>query len=345
MMMILYIVAGAAVVQLLLRLVGLHPLSWFCGACTSGGRRNVKGKVVVLTGGSQGIGLSMAKEFMRRGAKSVVLMARTKSKLEAAVEELLEERTEASQQAGYVAADVTKFSEVSAAMDEIASLYGGPDMLVACAGASYPDYFLEQDCSVFERTMMLNYMGTVHAIKAAAPKMVEGGGGDILLVASAAAVVSYIGYASYAPTKFALRGLADTIRNELKGFGVRVSIAYPPDTATPGFARERTTKPAENRACFPDDPYDADVVASSTVSSFLQGDYHVQSPDHLQNLLISSMSGVTPRPLLFLEMLLSPIVMLVTDLVWRWFDFQAGKYAENRRRARPAAKAETGKDE
>ena len=54
------------------------------------------------------------------------------------------------------------------------------------------------------------------------------------------------------------------------------------------------------------------------------------------------MSGVTPRPLLLLEALLSPLVMLVTAAVWRWFDFQAGKYAQRVRveQARGAKKAE-----
>ena len=115
--------------------------------------------------------------------------------------------------------------------------------------------------------MELNYMGVVHAVKCVAPSMCEvsetncacvcslssimtcfltlrfffssckRGNGRIVLVASGAAVVSFIGYSSYAPTKWALRGFADALRNEFVGFnggakgqGVHVSIAYPPDT-------------------------------------------------------------------------------------------------------------------
>ena len=55
--------------------------------------------------------------------------------------------------------------------------------------------------------------------------------GQIVIVASAAAVVSFIGYSTYAPTKFALRGLADTLRNELLGFGVSVTPTTPPVTS------------------------------------------------------------------------------------------------------------------
>jgi 3-dehydrosphinganine reductase len=155
------------------------------------------------------------------------------------------------------------------------------DFLVTCAGTSYPGYFLDQPVETFEKTMNTNYMGTLNIIKVVAPYMVEKREGSILCIASACAVSSFIGYASYSPSKYALRGLCDAIRNELSGFGIQVSIAYPPDTDTPGFVEERKTKPVENRACFPDDPYKAEEVAESCISGFLKGDYHVQSPDIL----------------------------------------------------------------
>ena len=55
------------------------------------------------------------------------------------------------------------------------------------------------------------------------------------------------GYGAYAPTKFAVRGLAETLDAEFRHRGVRVSIAYPPDTRTPGFERENQTKPEETQ--------------------------------------------------------------------------------------------------
>jgi len=199
--------------------------------------------------------------------------------------------------------------------------------LATCAGACYPGYFLDQEPEVFERTMGLNYMGSVHAIKAVAPMMKDQGAGKIMIVASAAAVVSFIGYASYSPTKFALRGLADTLRNELSGFGIQVSICYPPDTDTPGFQNEEKSKPPETKACFPGDAYAPEVVARQSISSWLKGDYHIQSADILQNLVVSSMSGVTPRPFPILETCLLPIVTLVEQLFPFWFDIQARRYA------------------
>lgn len=73
-------------------------------------------------------------------------------------------------------------------------------------------------------------MGTLNTIKAVVPHMVKEKDGSILCIASACAVTSFIGYSSYSPSKYAVRGLCDGIRNELIGFGIQVSIAYPPDT-------------------------------------------------------------------------------------------------------------------
>ena len=84
--------------------------------------------------------------------------------------------------------------------------------------------------------------------EAVVPHMVRRRSGHIVIVASGLAVTSFLGYSSYAPTKWALRGLADTLRNELLGFGIAVQIAYPPDTETPGFAHENETKPPETTA-------------------------------------------------------------------------------------------------
>ena len=195
-----------------------------------------------------------------------------------------------------------------------------------------------------QKTMTLNYMGNVNVIKALAPQMAARGSGNIVIVASAAAVVSFIGYSSYSPSKFALRGLADALRSELSGFGIQVSIAYPPDTDTAGFQHEKEIAPPETAACFPADPFQSDVVASSIISSLMLGDYHIQSPDPLQNLLVSSMSGVTPRAYLLSEMLMAPLLMLVEQIFWPWFDYQARCY-KNSDRAPEFVEIEDNKEE
>ena len=93
------------------------------------------------------------------------------------------------------------------------------------------------------------------------------------------------------------------------------------------FKLENDKKPKETLACFPADPYSPVSVAQSVVDGVRMGDYHIQSPDLLQNLLVSSMSGVTPRAYALLEILLLPIISLVEIPFYMWFDYQARMYA------------------
>eukprot|EP00756_Hemistasia_phaeocysticola_P062956 Hpha_TRINITY_DN6432_c0_g1::TRINITY_DN6432_c0_g1_i1::g.127::m.127/K04708/E1.1.1.102; 3-dehydrosphinganine reductase len=288
--------------------------------------RKVAGRTVFITGGSEGIGKSLAEELVRRGA-NVVIFARTVSKLEAAIADLKPISTKTNAKVGFRSMDVTSAGSVSDAIDSAVAEFGTPHGLIACAGSAKPGYFLEQGNEVFERTMDLNYMGNVRVIKKVAPLMVDRRDGDIMIVSSAAGVCTFIGYASYSPSKFAQRGLADALRNELSGFGIRVSVCYPPDTDTPGFQEEMKTKPKETLACFPADAYKPDAVAKQTVSSWLRGDYHITSVDILQNLLVSSMAGVTPRAFPVIELLLAPLIALVEQVFAVWFDYQARKYA------------------
>ena len=292
--------------------------------------KSLKGKLVVITGGSSGIGKAVACDMARRGAH-VVIMARSISKLESAVEEIMQECASREQSVGYLSCDVTNSKQVAECISECSELHGCPDYLITSHGAAYPGYFFEQDPGVFDRTMQLNYMGNVNVIKEVAPLMRERGSGHIVVVASAAAVVSFIGYTSYSPSKFALRGFADALRSELNGFGIQVSIAYPPDTDTAGFKKEKEIAPPETAMCFPADPFSAKSVATTMVHSILLGDYHIQGPDLLQNLLVSSMSGVTPRPYLLMEAVLAPLLLVVEQLFWPWFDYQARCYSQSQR--------------
>eukprot|EP01059_Diplonema_ambulator_P012775 TRINITY_DN23241_c0_g1_i1.p1 TRINITY_DN23241_c0_g1~~TRINITY_DN23241_c0_g1_i1.p1 ORF type:complete len:341 (+),score=103.93 TRINITY_DN23241_c0_g1_i1:48-1025(+) len=286
---------------------------------------NIDGKLVVITGGSEGIGKSLAEECLKRGA-NVIVMARTEAKLKAACEELKKFAKE-GRKIAYACVDVTDLEGVRKSVKSVVDEHGAPAILITSAGASYPGYFLEQEPEIFQKTMNLNYMGNVNVIKTAVPAMIANGGGRVMIVASAAGVCSFIGYSTYSPSKYALRGFSDAIRSELNGFNIKVSICYPPDTDTPGFKKENETKPKETLQCFPASPYSPESVARQSMSSLLLGDYHIQSVDILQNILVSTMSGVTPRAFFFLEALLQPIMVFLQMPFYMWFDYQARCYA------------------
>jgi 3-dehydrosphinganine reductase len=212
-------------------------------------KRSFAGKHVLVTGGSQGLGKALASQLLARGAK-VTILARTEATLATAEHELRAEHqarntTTESVPIQHVAASITDSASLEGAVARASAAFGPIDTLVCCAGAAAPGLFLHTGLDTFSRSMETNYMGTVRSIKAVVDGMVARRDGHIILIGSAMSAVGFMGYSTYAPTKHALRGLADTLRNELIGFNIAVQIAYPPDTDTPGFAEENKTKPIE----------------------------------------------------------------------------------------------------
>jgi len=227
------------------------------------------GRLVLVTGGSSGIGLSLARLLAEEGA-NVWLLARRKDVLEAAYNSL---STARGQKHGWVSADVTKWEQVKAAVDRIHREAGVPDVLINAAGAARPGYVQELPLETFYDMMSLNYFGTVHTVKALLSAMLERGRGYIVNVSSGAGFLAPFGYANYVPSKYAVRGLSDSLRLELKPLGIRVSVVFPPDTDTPGLANENKTKPYETLEAFSSQVVSADAVAKSILKGMQRGQY------------------------------------------------------------------------
>jgi 3-dehydrosphinganine reductase len=203
------------------------------------------GEHALITGGSSGIGLAIARRLVGRGMHAT-LIARGEQRLAEAVSALRADK-HPGQTVWALTADVGDRAAIAAAVAEAAARLGPPHLVVTSAGVAHPGYFEELDDAVFETTMRVNYFGTLYTLRAALPAMRERGDGRVLLVSSAAGLVGVFGYTAYSPTKFALRGLAEALRGEVGRDGVGVSILYPPDTDTPQLAEENLTKPAETK--------------------------------------------------------------------------------------------------
>jgi len=205
------------------------------------------GKTVVITGGSSGIGLALAKEFASRGA-FVVLTARRAEQLEAALKTLPESA------AGSAAfpCDVGDPAQVAALFAEVRQARGEPDVLVNCAGMVHPGYLQDLDLQTFEQTMRVNYFGAVNTVKAVLPEMMQRRSGVIVNVGSMASMFGVIGYSAYSGSKFALRGFSEALRMEAKPYGIQVALALPPDTDTPQLAYENQYKPLELKYLLPE---------------------------------------------------------------------------------------------
>jgi len=200
----------------------------------------------LITGGSSGIGKATAILLTRRGM-NISIVARTASTLAAAKRELEESRVRPDQRVIALAADVADRNQVERAVAAARAELGPIDLLVTSAGMCHPGYFRELPPEIFERTMQVNYFGTLYAVRAVLPGMEERRRGDIVLISSGAGLIGIFGYTPYSPTKFALRGLAESLRGETKPLGVHVVIVYPPDTDTPQLEQESRTKPEETK--------------------------------------------------------------------------------------------------
>ncbi len=198
----------------------------------------------VLSGGSSGIGLALALKLAARGW-TLTILARDMARLEAAGAALREAGAAAVR---FASVDVAEAGEMVEAVEAAITAHGPPALVVASAGIAVPGRFEDLDANVFTRTMAVNYFGTLHLVRAALPAMRTAGRGRLVLIGSGAGLVGIFGYTAYAPSKFALRGLAEALRGELRPDGVGVSIVYPPDTDTPQLAAENLIKPAEAKA-------------------------------------------------------------------------------------------------
>lgn len=205
-----------------------------------------RGKAVYITGGSSGIGLAAARLLVKAGAH-VAIAARGKERLDQAVAEL-KALAAPEQKLVAIACDVSDPAESRRAAAETLAALGGCDVVIANAGIAHCMRITDADDEAFEHTMRVNYLGTVHTVRAFLPHLFERRSGRIGIVSSLLGFMGTFGYTAYAPTKFAQVGFAECLRQECLDKNVSVTVCYPPDTDTPQLAAENVTKPPETRA-------------------------------------------------------------------------------------------------
>lgn len=222
-------------------LVSLNPWSSYAGVH------------VMITGGSSGIGLEAAREYLRRGAH-VTLVARDQSRLDAAEASLrksmsskgfyVEIISPVNQKIVTVSVDVSDEESVKKSFQKCVDLLGPIEILVTCAGTSLSNAFEDTKIQDFEMLYKANVLGSVIPAKYVIPSMKTRKRGRIVFLSSQAALVGIHGYSAYGASKISLKSIAEVLQMELRPYNIFVSISYPPDTNTPGYVEEMKSKPS-----------------------------------------------------------------------------------------------------
>lgn len=205
-----------------------------------------KGKNILITGGSKGIGLALAWEFAQQGA-NLALLARDKDALQAAARSL--EEVGKGARIRTFSCDVTDRESLADAIQMSRFELGAIDGVVANSGYCHPGYFHELRLDDFDRQIDVNLRGVIYTLHFALPHLLENEhGGFIAITSSPAGNAGIFGFSAYGPTKAALNNLADTLRYEYGDKKLRVHVLMPPDTDTPGYREEVKLYPPETKA-------------------------------------------------------------------------------------------------
>jgi short-subunit dehydrogenase len=208
---------------------------------------DIRGKVVVVTGASSGIGEATAREFGREGAK-VVLAARRVERLEALALEIQALNPEA--EALVAPADLSRLEDIQALIARTTDTFGRVDVLVNNAGFGRLGWLEELDpVEDIEAQFDVNVLGLVHTTRQVLPVMLAQRSGHIINMGSMASLIATPTYTIYAASKHAVHGFSEALRREVKPWGIDVSIIYPGGVKTEfgkeaGFERKtKTTTP------------------------------------------------------------------------------------------------------
>ncbi|TGJ81183.1 hypothetical protein E0Z10_g7584 [Xylaria hypoxylon] len=284
----------------------------------------VHGRTAIITGGSRGMGLAVARQLAEKGA-SVVIVARNQDKLREGNGALSLE----TQRFHSISADLTSASEAVRVVDEVLEWNSGsaPDIVWCCAGSSHPTLFVDTSVTEFSTQMNNNYFTSLymaHAIlrcwlKSSREKEVavlttsqDKPGAQstrrtpprhLIFTASFLAFYSFAGYAAYSPSKAALRSLSDSLSQEMNLYAaahpkeprVRVHTIFPAGILTESFEAENRIKSDLTKLLEEgDEPQTADAIASKSIKG-LESGLELVTTDILTTLVKRSMLGGSVR--------------------------------------------------
>jgi len=205
-------------------------------------RFSFDGKIVLITGGSRGLGLALAREACARRAR-VALLARDPNELARACDDL----TRLGGVALPVECDLLEPAQIEQAVRRIVDHFGGLDVVINNAGIIEVGPLAHMKRADFEKAMMLHFWAPYHVISEAIPHFRRRGGGRIVNISSIGGKIAVPHMAPYTASKFALAGFSDAIRAELARENIHVTTVTPGmmRTGSQGFAKFKGDHAAE----------------------------------------------------------------------------------------------------
>ena len=183
-----------------------------------------EGRVVLITGASSGIGLACARRLAQKGYRVFGTSRRAQPEMEEAF--------------SWVQMDVDDESSVRQGVAEVLERAGRLDVLISNAGIGYAGAVEDTSLEEARETFETNFFGTLRLCRAALPHMRQRGSGCIVVIGSLAGLIALPFQGLYSASKFALEGLCEALRMEVRPFGIRVVLIEPGDTRT-GFTAHR----------------------------------------------------------------------------------------------------------
>jgi len=282
-------------------------------------RWNPSGRHCYVTGGSSGLGLALALLLTKRGA-DVSIVARNEENLKKALAQLEASRANPNQILRAYSFSLGTQENAANALEAACVPHGGqtPDAVFLCAGKATPGFFIEQTEESMRKGIDDTYWLAAWTALVASKRMVgTRTKGKIVFVSSILGYFGMIGYSTYSPGKHAIRGLAETLRQELLLYSIDVQIYMPVTMLSAGYEEENKTKPKlvlkveeSDKSLTPEE------AAEGLYEGVKKGEFHI-TDTFIANLFRTNTRGTSPFGSSVLKDLIFGLIGTIGLTLWR----------------------------